>query len=249
MKPLYNHIVAEGILNDIDVQIDKGNEDIIRVEIGSFLSDNYICNGEFTISDKPNKDGLYEVSSDSYVEVKNKNITSLTNGKFIFTKIDGSFHCDNCGKIEQLTGGPKKVRYVFNCTNCVSLKSLEGAPETVGGDFFCDYCTDLKSLKGCPKKIDGYFDCHTCTSLESLEGALKKIEGSFYCYNCTNLKSLKGAPKYVGRHFDCSGCNITSFKDAPKYVGGNFTCKHSNKFEDDINKYSKIAGEIYIYRK
>jgi hypothetical protein len=120
MKPLYNHIVTEGILNDIDVQIKNGDTDIIKADISSFLNDNYTYNGELIISDKPNKDGLYEVSSDSYVEVKNKNITSLTNGKFIFTTVDGSFHCDNCLKLKSLEGAPKIVNYIFNCFNCTS---------------------------------------------------------------------------------------------------------------------------------
>ena len=54
--------------------VDKTDEMIIKDEIETFLKANYICKGSIKISEKPNKDDLYEVSSDSVVEVTNKYI-------------------------------------------------------------------------------------------------------------------------------------------------------------------------------
>ena len=156
MINLKNYII-ESIL-DIEDNIDNMDESI-REEINQFLKDNFGGSSLCKISDKPNKDGKYEVSSKEIIKVKNKKITSLTNGLFIWTTVGGE----------------------FNCEYCKSLISLEGAPKEVGRDFNCNYCKSLKSLEGTPEKVGGCFSCEGCDSLTSLEGALKEVSRNFNC--------------------------------------------------------------------
>ena len=69
--------------------------------IKSFLKENY--KGSIKISNFPNTDGKYEVSSTSDIEVTNKNIISLTNGMFIWTTVKESFICVNCNSLTSVT--------------------------------------------------------------------------------------------------------------------------------------------------
>ena len=127
--------LRESLLDgDLVDKMDKS----IKDEIKSFLKENY--KGSIKISKEPNKDGKYEVSSTSDIVVINRNITSLTNGMFIWTLINGSFYCSGCKSLKSLEGAPKEVGDDFNCNNCDSLKSLDGAPKKVGGNFFCRAC-------------------------------------------------------------------------------------------------------------
>ena len=91
MINLKNYII-ESIL-DIEDNIDNVDESI-REEIKQFLKDNFDGASLCKISKKPNKDGKFEVSSKGDVVVKNKSITSLNNGLFIWTNIKGDF-CSN----------------------------------------------------------------------------------------------------------------------------------------------------------
>ena len=115
MKNLKEYI-SESIF-DIDDNIDNVDK-CIKDQINQFLNDNFTNASKCKISEKPNKDGKFEVSSNGNVEVKNEYITSLTNGLFIWTNIQGGFICPDCN----------------------SLISLEGAPKEVGGDFYCRSC-------------------------------------------------------------------------------------------------------------
>jgi hypothetical protein len=171
-------ILNEGILADIDAQIERGDNDI-KAEIQAFLKENYI--GTFKISKTPNSDGLYEVSSLTTVLVKNKNITSLTNGMFVWTIVEGLFGCANCHSLKSLEGAPKEIVDAFSCMLCDNLTSLEGAPKKVVGDFSCASCHSLKSLEHAPKEVGGDFNCSYCPSLKSLEGAPKKVRKNFIC--------------------------------------------------------------------
>ena len=124
--------LRESLLDD---ELVEKTDNLIRDEILAFLVKNY--KGSYKISEKPNKDDLYEVSSDSVVEVINKNIISLTNGMFIWAIVDGGFYCNNCK----------------------FLKSLEGAPKKVDGDFYCNKCAnqftedDVKKISNVKGKI------------------------------------------------------------------------------------------------
>ena len=175
MKSLMESLLDDGLVEKTDK--------MIKDEIKAFLNENY--NGSIKISQKPNAEGKYEVSSTTDIEVKNPNITSLTDGSFVWNEVKES----------------------FSCSDCTSLKSLEGAPKKVGGDFYCSRCPSLNSLKDAPKKVGGDFICYCCKSLKSLEYAPKEVNGDFNCIDCSSLKSLNDAPEKVGRKFDCSGCD------------------------------------------
>ena len=166
MKNLKEYI-KESILGDWNTV--NADEISGRVEVEAFLNENY--EGGFSISQKPNKNGKFEVSSKTDVTVKNKQLERLTNDLFEFTEIRGEVRCSYC-----------------------ALTSLEGAPKKIGGNFYCDYC-ELKSLEGAPKKVDGNFYCDHCGSLTTLEGAPKEVGGDFNCGGCESLTSPKGAPK------------------------------------------------------
>ena len=213
-------------LFDIDDNIDNIDESI-KDQIKKFLKDNFDGASLCKISNKPNDDGKYEVSSSKNIKAKNKKITSLTNGLFIWTTVGGE----------------------FNCEYCKSLKSLEGAPKEVGGNFVCDYCDSLISLEGAPEKIGGWFSCESCDSLTSLKGAPKEVGGSFSCEYCNSIKSLEGAPKEIGGYFSCSRCDsLTSLKGAPKEVGGDFYCvKPKCRFtQKDVKNISNVKGIIKV---
>ena len=234
--------LRESLLDD-DL-VDKTDK-MIKGEIKSFLKENYT--GSIKISREPNADGKYEVSSTKNITVKNRNITSLTNGMFIWTTVDGYFDCMNCNFLESLEGAPKEVGGHFYCFSCPNLTSLKYAPEKVGGDFYCSFNKLLKSLEDSPKEVGGNFYCHKCPGLTSLEGAPKKVGGDFHCYGCKSLKSLEGTPKIVDRDFDCSDCpSLISLEGAPKEVGGDFNCMRcSGQFtKKDVKKISNVKKNI-----
>ena len=217
MKSLRESLLDDDLIGKTDK--------MIKDEIKAFLKENYTGVSLCKISRKPNSDGKYEVSSPKHIEVKNNNITSLTNGMFIWTTVDGSFEVIYCNSLKSLEGAPKKVGKGFRCSNCNSLKSLEGAPEKVGGGFYCRSCNSLESLEGAPEKVEGGFSCNDCDSLTSLKGASKKVGGGFYCATCNSLKSLEGAPKKIDGGFYCNKC------------AGRFTI-------EDVKKISNVKGEI-----
>ena len=176
--------LRESLLDD---DLIEKTDEMIKDEVKAFLKENY--RGLIKISQKPNKDNKYEVSSVDYIEVKNRNITnitSLTNGMFIWTVVGGSFYCSDCNSLKSLEGAPKEVGRGFYCSDCNSLKSLEGAPEKVGEDFYCPGCSSLESLEGAPKEVGGTFSCNNCQSLKTLKGAPKKVGGNFYCRGYAN---------------------------------------------------------------
>ena len=185
--------LRESLLDDdLSDSFDKN----IKAEIKKFLKLNYKGYSNCKISRDPNQDGKYEVSSTSDIVVINRNITSLTNGMFIWTLINGSFYCSGCKSLKSLEGAPKEISKVFDCSHCDSLISLEGAPGKVGGTFYCSNCQSLKSLKGAPEKVGGTFDCSYCQS----------------------LKTLEGAPKEVGRNFSCDKCKVKFTEDDVKKI-------------------------------
>ena len=245
MINLKNYIIES--IFDIEDNIDNVDESI-KYRIKQFLNDNFKNASKFKISEKPNKDGKFEVSSNSDVIVKNKQITSLTNGSFIWTNIKGNFNCSECNLLTSLEGAPKKVGGSFFCDQCNILTSLEGAPEKVGADFYCNNCKSLTSLEGAPEEV-GYFCCNYCTSLTSLKGAPKEVRSCFYCDHCNSLKSLDGAPEKIGADFYCNYCkSLTSLAGASKEVGGAFCCEDcGSKFtQEDVQKVSNVKGTIDV---
>ena len=155
MKSLKLHF--ESLLDDEDIFYgSNSNKKIIE----NWIESNYVFRGKLSISDD------FVVDCDRYDYVKNKSITSLTNGLFRWGKVSGN----------------------FDCSECDNLTSLEGAPEKVGESFDCSDCESLKSLKGAPKEVGRMFDCSNCENLKSLKGAPKKVGLEFFCANCKNLK-------------------------------------------------------------
>lgn len=181
MKTLKD-ILEGSLLDDIENTLSTGVVKVPHTLIREYIKSNYDISGNLTISEKPNKDGLYEVNSDNNVTVKNKQITSLVNDLFIWGTISGDFNCFRCNSLKSLEGGPKIVEGFFSCSYCKSLTSLEGCPKTVGGYFSCCYCNSLKSLEGAPEHVKGSFNCYDCKSLTSLKGCPKIVEGNFGFY-------------------------------------------------------------------
>ena len=177
MKNLY-----ESLLDDFDTLSDKLDP---KGDVIEFLKRNVDEFKKLVISDKPNKDGLYEVSSRGDVTFYNRDDSKrLTNGLFIWTTIKGDFDCSWNTKLETLEGGPKKVGGRFTCSRCTSLKSLEWAPKEVGQDFELDWCESLTSLKGAPQTIPRDFNCCYCTKLKSLKYGPKAVGGNYFCAVC-----------------------------------------------------------------
>lgn len=224
----------ESLLDDFDNLSDAIDP---REEIERFLNDIYYCNLAwatdklFTISKKPNKDGLYLVDalSGSWIEVKDSKKESLehiTNGMFVFNKVVGG----------------------LSLRNCINLKSLKGAP-LEATHFNCNGCSSLKSLKGGPTKVD-HFTCIDCDNLTNLKGSPRYVLKSFCCDNCKNLKSLEGAPIVIGTHFSCEDCtNLKTLKGAPKEVNGDFNCSSCGKkfSKIDVEKICKVGGHIITW--
>ena len=165
MKPLKQYIencieyyIAESLFDDEDVLSDPKRDKII---VENWISQNYKISGQLEIL----HDDIYTVNCSGDVIVKNRDITSLTNGMFRWGEVGRSFHC----------------------TGCKNLKSLEGAPKEVGGDFYCSFCENLKSLEGAPAKINSYFSCIFCKNLKTLKGGPKYVKKDFYCSGCPDL--------------------------------------------------------------
>ena len=140
-------IYLESLLDDDDVFYDP------KKEIEVWIRNEYKVTGKLTISD----DLVVDCSGD--VEVKNKNIESLTNGLFRWGKVGGMFDCYACKNLKSLEGAPKEVDGDFNCSYCDSLKSLDGAPKEIGGTFYCFNCAgqftedDVKKISNIKNNI------------------------------------------------------------------------------------------------
>ena len=141
MKTLNAYL--ESLLDDDDIFLDPEND---KKVIEDWIMKHYTITGRLIISND------FEVSCIGRVSVKDKSITSLTNGMFRWGVISSSFICNECN----------------------NLTSLEGAPEEVGRGFDCAYCSNLKSLKGTPKKVGGSFGCSDCPNLKITDSDRKK---------------------------------------------------------------------------
>ena len=183
-------LYLESVIENDDVYFESllDNEDIFfnpeteKKLVEEWIKNNYKIDGNLTISDD------FVVSCTRNVTVKNKSITSLTNGIFRWGEVDGFFDCGNCNNLTSLKGAPEEVGDHFYCGYCEKLTSLEGSPKIVGSGFYCESCNNLTSLKGAPEKVEGVFNCNYCDKLTSLKGASKNVGGNFECRKCNNLK-------------------------------------------------------------
>ena len=213
MKNLKDYI-CEGTLADMENTLASGDMDVQRLSIDNWIKTYFT--GKYIISKQPNSDGLFEVSSKGSIGIKRKGaneLTTLTNGMFIWTDIRFDFMCNGMAKLETLVGGPKTVKRTYEVTLAPNLKNLEGAPtrsetfncsgcglETLkGGEVLknCDYvilrnCKNLVSLEGCPDGETLY--CEHCTSLKSLDGLKNTNFKTIYSGDCADLTSINGVP-------------------------------------------------------
>ncbi len=144
-----------------------------RERVIQFLNNNYA--GDFIVSETPNENGKYEISSNGKLKLMNYNTESLTTDDFVFTKVN-YFNCNFGHSLKSLKGAPGKVEE-FYCNNCHSLQTLEGAPKEVK-EFYCGDCKSLKSLKGAPKKTKN-FNYQGCSSLRAKTNVLKTLKLKF----------------------------------------------------------------------
>ena len=188
MKSL--NIYLKSVIDNDDVHFESllDNEDTFygansdKKMVESWIEDNYKIDGKLSISDD------LVVDCNNTVKIKNKSITSLTNGLFRWGKVGGMFDCYACKKLKSLEGAPKKTGKDFCCNYCNSLKTLEGSPESVGRNFVCSDCDDLKSLEGAPKEVGNNFHCQECNNLKTLKGAPEKVGNKIFCVNSNNIK-------------------------------------------------------------
>ena len=194
------------ILGDDDAYFSGSDKLIVR----EWINNNYRIYGDLSISDD------LVVDCKCSVDIKNKSITSLTNGLFRWGSVSRDFYCSGCKKLKSLEGAPKNVGGNFNCSRCDSLVNLEGAPKKTGKDFCCNYCDSLKTLEGSPERVGRNFVCSDCDKLKSLEGAPKEVGNNFHCQECNNLKTLKGAPEKVGNKIFCVNSNNIKITDSDR---------------------------------
>lgn len=131
--------LKESLLDNMETVMNSGNANIKKV-IKQFLDTNYRVmtnTGKFIISAKPDKDGLYNVSSPASVYTRTNDLEELTNELFKFTNIHGSFEIGGSKSLKTLKNGPISVFGDFNISKCTSLDSLEYCPRNVAGDFTC----------------------------------------------------------------------------------------------------------------
>lgn len=129
-------ITLISILADIDDQI-EAYDNSIRDRIEKWIKEKYIAD-DIKISDKPNEDGLYEVSAGEVI-LKNTNLEYLTNDMFVWKNVENFFFC-NCQKLKSLEGAPE-VSGKYYCTNCYSLNA-NGIPDEIREKvvFNCEGC-------------------------------------------------------------------------------------------------------------
>ena len=159
MRSLKESLLDDDLVDSIDKNV--------KQEIKDFLKLYFTGHSHCKISRNPNSDGKYEVSSNGKIiqnESNDPQGQNLTNGRFIWTVVNGDFKCNS--KVVSLEGGPRKVTGDFNVVDSNQLTDLKGAPEEVGGTFSCCNC-NITSLKGCPKKVGNRLNLSGCKQLTS----------------------------------------------------------------------------------
>ena len=155
MKTLHLYI-QESLLDKTSNKVKDAHNIDFKSEISKYIKKHFRTH--FTISDEPNEDGFYEVSSTGNVVMYDLYTTSLTNGLFVWKECR-DFCCGYGRNLTSLDGAPRICKGKFKCCCSDLLTSLEGGPEKVMGDYICSHCKSLKSLNGLPKQIDGDLDC------------------------------------------------------------------------------------------
>ena len=129
-------------INESIMKVDESisDSDINAIEL--FLQSNY-SKSKFDISKKPNKDGKYEVSSKDYIHINNKDLTSLTNGMFVWKNVGG-----------------------LDFSNCHKLMTLDGIPEEGDCEGPYDYKFNNTEIKQIQKELKEIWKKHDYTDFE-----------------------------------------------------------------------------------
>lgn len=153
--------LKESLLDDFDTLASNIDP---KQGIKDFISKNYILHKDIDklikISDKPNKDGLYEVEILDALGASdwNHQIEYLTNGLFIFTKSKFGFQLFDCSKLKSIEGCPKEIGTDFTLYKCPLLtdwKDIEkDFPKKIGRNFISSLIDPQYANKIC--KIKGY---------------------------------------------------------------------------------------------
>lgn len=174
MKDLKTLLEAS-ILADTDDTLSVTNDDLRRKDVEKFIKDYYdIAAPGAKISTKPNKNDKFEVSAKGFTRIKpdmriKKSLTSITNGDFIWTKVNGGFDISWMPFLETLEGMPREIGGSLWLNNCPSIKSLDGFPEKVGtndkGSMIYigrtgtpKFFKKADVMKVCKEPADGYID-------------------------------------------------------------------------------------------
>lgn len=130
------HSLLEASILDIDNTLSVSSDDLRREAVKKFIKDYYdVAAPGVKISVKPNKDDKFEVSARGLARIKydkKNDLTTLTNGDFIWIKVDRGFDISYMSNLETLEGMPREVGGSLWMNNCPKLKSLDGFPEKVG---------------------------------------------------------------------------------------------------------------------
>jgi hypothetical protein len=135
MKTLKS-VLEASLLDEIDDTLSVSSDDLRREAVKKFIKEYYdVANGGAKISAKPNKDDKFEVSARGLTRIKynkRKELTSITNGDFVWTYVTGGFDISYMDNLETLEGMPREIGDSLYLQNCPKLKSLDGFPEKVG---------------------------------------------------------------------------------------------------------------------
>ena len=133
-----NEALNSSLLSDVEDTLKSGDIKVNHMEISKFIDKYYRTPKGYVISNEPNEDGKYVVDATSNAVVKNKRLTSLTNGMFVWGNVNGWFDCRDCDKLTSLDGCPEYVEEYFSCAN-TGITSLDDCPKNVN-IFICNGC-------------------------------------------------------------------------------------------------------------
>ena len=124
------------LLVEIDDTLSVSSDDLRREAVKKFIKEYYdVAAPGAKISATPNKDDKFEVSAKGLARIKydkKNDLTSLTNGDFIWTKVGRGFDISYMSNLETLEGMPREVGGSLWMNHCPRVRLLDGFPEKVG---------------------------------------------------------------------------------------------------------------------
>lgn len=195
--------LKESLLADTKTKVATVKTSIIgssRELIQDYLKNNY--NGFASVSNKPNKDGVYEVECNGKLQVKPE-CKELAPG-FVF-KYVSHFVISGNKHIKDLHGVPKSCGYLE--LEDLNIKNLDGLEECNGDDAgFCLWitrCHKLKNMMGADKALLRALLIKECNGIVDLTGLWSDYklttifrdmeQCNLRVVDCPKFKSLEGA--------------------------------------------------------